>query len=103
MKTASVTARLARQTDPRIMKKTHRDNGAYASVGALNGELDYDCLTQHLRSGQPRRLLEFGRPAFSAGSGAVLLARSSSRFRPARTRAPRRPTVRWRPRAAPIT
>lgn len=50
------------QADPKIVKKTRRDNANHTFYGGLPGEPDNDLLTQPDRNTQSRRLLDFGRP-----------------------------------------
>ena len=62
MKTTPTADRPLRQAAPRIVKKTRRDNAAYATFGGLRGEQDHDFLPQPAPSPQAPHLLEFGRP-----------------------------------------
>ena len=61
MKTASDPTRAALQADPRIVKKTRRDNAAYAFFDGLPGERDHDYLHQPVSTPQVPRPLPFGR------------------------------------------
>ena len=62
MKTTPNPTRPALQADPKIVKKTRRDNAAYASFDGLLGEQDQDYLYQSNSRPQALRSLEFGRP-----------------------------------------
>lgn len=54
--------RPAMQADPKIVKKTRRDNANYTFFGGLPGEPDYDLLLQPSCGPQASRPREFGRP-----------------------------------------
>ena len=61
MKTTPNPIRARLQVDPRIVKKTRRDNAAYGSLGELPGEQDQDYMHQSPRSSKVPQFLDFGR------------------------------------------